>query len=137
MRFNRRQWCQIGLGLLLPALLIATHLPSTISPESVELGSHFDGLAHVLAYAVFSLMLSGALWPSRQRSVELGEPNWTTIARLLGVILAAGAVATVDELTQPFFGRGASWSDWTWDMFGVLLAVIAWQVFANVYPDQQ
>jgi VanZ family protein len=110
-----RLW-QVVLVCYWLTLVVSTHIP----PRFPTLPAHgADKLAHLGAYAVLAglvalnLQLAGG-------HVTRRHFRWLWIAVVL--------FGAVDELTQPAFGRYASWVDWFADGLGAALGLMlfAW-----------
>jgi VanZ family protein len=110
-----RLW-QIVLACYWLVLVVSTHVPPTF-PGLPPHGT--DRLAHLAAYGVLAglvglnLQLAGGHVTGRHF-------RWLWIAVVL--------FGVVDELTQPAFGRDASWIDWLADATGAVLGLMlfAW-----------
>ena len=109
------RWFLVGYWV---AICVATHVPSNV----VALPGRFtDKPVHALMFAVLSWLLAMA-W---ERSTGKLNARHLRNAWVLLVLYAAA-----DELTQPWFGRTASFGDWLADGVGVtagLLVFCAWQ----------
>jgi VanZ family protein len=102
------------LQLLLPVYwllcLMATHLPL---PPSAEPMLFLDKVVHFTMYLGLGLLLG------RQLLVTGRSPRQTLLVGL--AVLAVYGI--VDELTQPFFGRGADPLDWLADVAGAAVGL--------------
>ena len=103
-----------GLTAAYTAVLVfATHYPK---PEQL-LGRNLpsDKTLHFLAYGALGLLAAALVAVSGR---------WS--ARRV-VLLAAGlaAFATIDEVTQPWFGRSAEPLDWVYDLIGLAAGITA------------
>jgi len=87
-------------------VVLLTHLPQEVMPPQLQVIG-LDKLAHVSAYGAitFLFLLSLRTWPTL-----------LSASLLFFAILALGAL---DELTQPFFSRTASLTDWLANIIGV------------------
>jgi VanZ family protein len=99
-------------------LLIATHLPPTVSlllPEEHNL----DKLYHFTAYAILAGFLATA-WQLASGVLTARHLRW--------VWIAVAIFAALDEITQIPVGRDCDFWDWTADVIGaaVGLLVFAW-----------
>jgi hypothetical protein len=101
--------CFWAYGLV---LMIATHAPAKNVEFMVRAADYGlfdpDKILHIAAYGVlglFAALAYGGRWKTT-----------TTAAVVLFVLLAAWG--TVDELSQPLFGRFADSSDWIADLIG-------------------
>lgn len=92
---------------------VATHLP----PEDISDIHMSDKTAHCIGYGVLATLLVGTL-------IFFGRTRVFRIVLTLGILLTYGAV---DELTQPLFGRWASFWDWVADATGVVVALAFWE----------
>ena len=99
--------------LLWLGAFVVTHLP----PEDVS-GIHIgDKTAHGIGYGVLAMVLVGTL-------ILFGRTRLSRIVLTLGILLPYGAF---DELTQPLFGRWASFWDWVADAAGVVIVLTLWE----------
>ena len=93
---------------------ICTHMPGRNIPST----GMDDKKLHVVGFFVLAslllLTLSSHLVPRAPRM-------WLTLC-----IMAA--YAAMDELTQPWFGRGCEGLDWVSDMTGTAVAIIFWEL---------
>jgi VanZ family protein len=107
------QWLLAGYWL---ALFAATHVPKDF--PAVPSG-HWDKLAHFVAYALLAVLIA-TTWQLAAGQLAFDHLRWAWI-----VLVAYGAI---DEWTQSFVGRDASWLDWLADGAGAAagLAVIVW-----------
>jgi len=95
------------------AMAVATHVPRLPGPHpSIP---HADKVAHVLLYFVLALLGGRALIASGRIRAVTGLWTW-------GAIYLTYAV--LDEVSQPFVQRTASFSDWLADLVGVLAATL-------------
>ncbi len=92
------------------ALVTSTHLPRV--PEPFQFRPS-DKLVHFLAYALLAL-LAALAWSLRWR---LG---WRAMLGLLALLAVHGSL---DEVTQPAFGRHADVLDWCADVLGAALGL--------------
>ncbi len=100
--------------LYLAALLTGTHLPEDHAALKAAIGlTGSDKVAHFLAYLGLALLVFAFCGLGRTRATALG------FFAMLAVVGGA------DELTQPFFGRPAEWSDWIADVMGLALGLAA------------
>jgi VanZ family protein len=104
-------WSTAVIGYWL-TLLVATHLPNDFPAVPSE---GVDKFVHLGAFAALAWLLAMA-W---QRSAGRLGGGHLRAAWLLIVIYAA-----VDELSQPWFGRSCSLSDWLADAAGAALGLI-------------
>lgn len=116
-RLTKPRLWHLALACYWLLLVVSTHVP----PRFPGLPVHgVDKLAHLGAYAMLAglaalnLQLAGGYLTRRHF-------RWMWIA-----VVMFGAV---DELTQPAFGRDASWLDWLADAVGAALGLA---VFALV-----
>lgn len=111
------RWYRHTLPAYWVFLFSVTHLPQLRPPVSLP---ESDKLAHFVAYALLAFLL----WRFRE---SFGRPVSSSFIWLAAVGLVA--FAAVDEYTQPFVGRDASWLDWVCDAAGVLsvLTVLEWR----------
>ncbi len=87
-------------------VVFLTHIPEDATPSVLQIGG-LDKLAHVSVYGVITFLFVLSLRTS---------PTMLSALLLFFIILAVGAV---DELTQPFFRRTASLTDWLANIIGV------------------
>jgi len=59
-------------------------------------------------------------------------PRACVSSAAVAVSIAAAAYGAFDELTQPLFGRSASWGDWLADMVGAAVAVIVFEAVLSM-----
>jgi VanZ family protein len=110
-RLARPRLWQAVLACYWLTLVVSTHVPPRLPGLPVQ-GA--DKLAHLAAYA----MLAGLLAVNLQLAgghVTRRHFRWLWIAVVL--------FGAVDELTQPVFGRSASWTDWLADGAGAALGL--------------
>ncbi len=105
-----RLWQFVLAGFWL-ALVVSTHVPHV--PGLASRG--MDKLAHVAAYTVLTALMALNL------QLAGGHLTWPHFRWLWIAVVLFGAV---DELTQPAFGREASWLDWLADAVGAALGLI-------------
>ena len=92
------------------AAFAATHLPL---PELPPLPRDSDKGMHVMGYLVLGLLLQAALLAN------------TRLAPAARAVLSVGVLAVygaIDELTQPWVNRHASWADWIGNLVGAGIA---------------
>jgi len=108
--------CFWAYGLL---LMIATHAPATNVQFLVQAADFSrldaDKVLHLAAYGVLGL-LAALAYGGRWQTVS-------TAAVTLFALLATWG--TVDELTQPLFGRFADAGDWAFDVIGSAIGLAA------------
>jgi VanZ family protein len=97
----------------------ATHVPRDF--PGVPTG-HWDKLAHFGAYAALALLFA-TTW---QLSAGVLIGVHLRFAWLLLVLYGA-----LDEWTQPFVGREASWLDWLADAAGAAVGLLVFQSIAK------
>jgi VanZ family protein len=105
-----RRSVQVTLILYWGFALVMTHIPRP--PPTGPIVS--DKLVHFLAYGLLGGLLFLTLWMSRP------DLRWMPLV-VLGIVIA---YAAFDELTQPLFGRDASFGDWLADCGGGAVAAI-------------
>lgn len=93
------------------ALLIATHWPGVVIQGPV---ARTDLWIHAAAY--FGLTALGLMVLGHRRGLSRARMRWCCLAFL--------ALAALDELTQPWFGRVAAISDWLADAVGIMGACV-------------
>jgi len=108
--------CFWSYGLL---LMIATHAPADDVQFIVQAADYGlldpDKLLHLAAYGMLGL-LAALAYGGQWRTMSTGA---ITLFALLAVW------GTVDELTQPLFGRFADASDWVFDVIGNAIGLTA------------
>ncbi|MEM8739201.1 MAG: VanZ family protein [Planctomycetota bacterium] len=115
-----------GLGVYWAALVVATHWPGLTQDDVPGLGGlPFDKVAHGVAFAGLAVLLAGSrFWRGGGARGNAGLA--------VGVGLIYGAL---EEWTQPWFGRTASWADLAADAVGLCLGAAAawtcWVVWAR------
>lgn len=103
-----RRTCLLACIVVWTTEAVLTHIPLPKLPEAVP----GDKTLHVIAYTAIASTLLLALW-------AYGRPLGR---RLLVALLVLAVYGAVDELTQPWGNRHASWLDWLADMGGVGIA---------------
>ncbi len=98
------------------AAFTATHLPPHRLPSTGGL-SIPPILLHIVGYIGLGLMLMATL-------TVFEVAGWR---RVLFAVVVLMVYAAVDEGTQPFFGRHASFYDWLANMAGSVIAIAVWQ----------
>lgn len=96
-------------------LFIGTHLPPS---DIVAPVLNFDKAIHFFAYFILGFLLG--------RSENLGQ--WSRF--IYGLILLT-IYASVDELTQPYFGRSSEWLDGLADFIGSASGLLWAKRFQN------
>jgi VanZ family protein len=99
-------------------LIVITHLPQDVMPDRLEV-SGLDKLEHIVAYGMITLLFILSLKNSF---------SMTSAVVLLFFILT---IATLDELTQPFFNRIASPVDWLADFIGIAAVLFSFLFLTN------
>ncbi len=105
-----RLW-QWALGCYWLALVISTHIPLNL-PETPT--GHLDKLYHLGAFTVLAGLLA--------TNLQLAGGH-VTRRHFIWLWIAVVAFAAIDELTQPYFHRDASWLDWLADAVGAALGL--------------
>ena len=105
-----RPWLRRLLVLTWLSAFVATHLPAGNVPD-VHVG---DKTLHVVGYFVLASLLLATL-------ITRGVGP---ICRVAMTVVALAAYGAIDEATQPFVRRHASFDDWLANLAGVLAAVI-------------
>lgn len=92
-------------------VLLLTHIPQEAIPSRLQVSGP-DKLAHALAYGAITYLFVLSLRTS---------PRLLSALFLFFAILAVGAL---DELTQPFFNRTVSLTDWLADVTGIFVVFV-------------
>jgi VanZ family protein len=103
-----------GLLVYWLALFVGTHLPGNPNFRPTESLPHIDKVVHAAAFAGLAVL------------VLLGLSGWIrpSAALGLGVLVALGIYAGLDEFTQGFVRfRQPDVRDWVADMIGVLVGM--------------
>lgn len=114
---DHRLW--LLLALYATALTLATHWPKIASVSGTS-WSHADKLAHLIGYAVLTLLVVVATAGRGSVATRLSRP---LAPRVLLILASVAAFGMVEELTQPLVGRTCDLGDWMADCGGALLAV--------------
>jgi VanZ family protein len=108
---------QLALALYWLALFVTTHIPSELAALP---GDSTDKFVHVTAFAVLALLLATA-W-----QLSAGPLGLRHLALAWLLLVAYGAI---DEWTQSFVRRQASFWDFLGDAVGALIGlVLFWYV---------
>jgi len=113
-----RRLALLVCGGLWSAALVVTHLPRS----SLRTIPANDKVLHGVGYFVLACALA----------VTLLLHGHAFRRRAVAVSIAAAAYGAFDELTQPLFGRSASWVDWLADMVGAAVAVIVFEAVLSM-----
>ena len=124
-------------ALLLLAIFVLTHLPQGRLPRAFTMGA-YDELGHAICYAALTalLLLGATPFLADRRSQAVSAGNITRRARRLSIALCLALilVATVDELTQPLFGRQSAWRDFGANVGGIAFVLLAFTTWAITRP---
>ncbi len=113
-------WAYAVTSLYVLALVLGTHLPDeNIAVKSTISLVQGDKAAHFLGFLGLSILVFGLC----------GLGGITRSALFVGIGLAL--FATIDELTQPFVGRSAEFSDWLCDLLGI---TVGWTFITFAWP---
>ncbi|UCD50632.1 MAG: VanZ family protein [Phycisphaerales bacterium] len=104
--FITRRLAAAVVGTLV--VLALTHIPQAVIPKPFR-GNLFDKAEHAVAYGAIALLFLRSF--RRPPGVRV----------VLVLLLAGGAVAALDEITQPLVSRHASAVDFAADMIGIVL----------------
>jgi len=102
-------------GAGLTVLLALTHIPQEMMPEELQ-ARFLDKVEHIAAYGTITFLFLRSL----RRS-----PG---IRTMLIILILGGAIGALDEITQPWVNRIASWLDFVADLVGILLACVLYRV---------
>jgi len=114
--FNPK-WLMVAV-LFTAIVVLLTHIPEDAIPSVLQIGG-LDKLAHVSAYGAITLLFVLSLRTC---------PTMLSASLLFSAILAIGAL---DELTQPFFSRTASLTDWLANIVGTFIVLLIFVCFVN------
>jgi VanZ family protein len=118
-RFQVYRW-DLLLVLYWLAMFVGTHWPKLPLPQ-VDSPLRIDKILHFSGYLGLAVLLFGSIYLNRRPASLLRA------AVVVALIIAGYGV--LDELTQPYFGRFASWTDWFADLAGCavgLACVVYW-----------
>jgi len=92
-------------------VLVSTHIPQEMMPKSLQVHL-LDKVEHVVAYGMlaFLFLLSFRRPPG--------------VKAMLVILLAGAMVGALDETTQPWVNRIASWLDFAADLIGIAIACV-------------
>jgi VanZ family protein len=112
---NARLW-QFALALYWAALFVGTHIPIDRVPQAAQTA---DKIVHIIAFAGLSWLFA-MTW-----ELSAGRLNSGHLVRAWFLITL---YAALEEATQPFVGRYASFFDWLADAAGAALglALFVW-----------
>ena len=108
------RWLRGAVAALLFVLTL-THIPQEMMPESLSVHL-LDKAEHFAAYGVLTLLF---LFSFRR------PPG---VKAMLLVLLVGAMVGALDELTQPWVNRIASWLDFAADVIGIAIGCAAFLV---------
>jgi VanZ family protein len=107
---NPRFWSILLLCFWL-TLFVLTHLPKLGALTPV---TFYDKAVHGVAYALLAVVLA-TTWQLNAGELWVAQLGWAWFALVL--------YAALDEWTQPFVGREASFGDWIADVVGAAVGV--------------
>ncbi|MGB7583030.1 MAG: VanZ family protein [Sedimentisphaerales bacterium] len=93
----------------------ATHVPYSTIPRV------FRDLGH------FTLHVLGFLGLSSWFILTLAAFNFSSLRRIVVVLLIMTIYGAIDEYTQQFFGRSTSFSEWLIDTGATIVALVIWE----------
>ncbi len=93
----------------------ATHVPYNTIPREIRDLGHFA--LHVL----------GFLGLSSWFILTLAAFNFSSLRRIVVVLLIMTIYGAIDEYTQQFFGRSTSFSEWLIDTGATIVALVIWE----------
>ena len=92
-------------------IILLTHIPQEVMPTRLQT-SGLDKLEHVMAYGLITFLF--ILSPRNSYSM-------LSASLLFFAVLVVGAI---DELTQPFVNRIASFTDWLANVIGIVTVLL-------------
>lgn len=104
------KWLLLAVTVTATVILL-THIPQEVMPTQLQI-SGFDKLEHVMAYGLITFVFILSLRNSY---------SMLSASLLFFAILAVGAI---DELTQPFVNRIASFTDWLANFSGIVTVLL-------------
>lgn len=107
--FNVR-WLTAAVVALLVVLTL-THIPQEMMPKSLSVHL-LDKAEHLAAYGLLALLF---LFSFRR------PPG---VKAMLVLLLAGAMLGALDEMTQPWVNRIASWIDFAADVIGIAIACV-------------
>ena len=123
-------WSISGTIVYLLVLIIYTHVPNEVAPEAIYPGGKYDEIGHASAYGLLAALLLVSIrhtfFSNECKSPYERRAIIQFFALPILVIITVGAIAGIDELTQPYFGRSGNWHDWFWDMAGAGCVIGGW-----------
>lgn len=104
------RWLMAAVAALLVVLTL-THIPQEMMPKPLSVHL-LDKAEHAVAYGVlaFLFLLSFRRPPG--------------VKAMLVILLAGAMVGALDETTQPWVNRIASWFDFAADLIGIAIACV-------------
>jgi hypothetical protein len=119
--------CCVFYGL---ALLVATHISlGEVKEHDIYIAQkefYLDKLIQFSAYCVFAILVGFSFIPiSKDASETVKDLNAQKMVLIGGAICL---FATLDECTQPFFGRTLELSDFVANVFGIAVGLVAFIV---------
>ena len=109
------QIARYATALLLLAMFVGTHMPSSFSPTI----SHSDKVLHALAF----LSLTLSLLISWELSTGVLQPQ-----HYFAVWLFCTLYGAFDEITQIPVGRSCDGLDWLADLGGILVGLVLYRI---------
>jgi hypothetical protein len=114
--------------VLIAAIFLFTHLPDAVVEQILPvlgLGEEVDNILHAVVYAALALILVSTI-SGRCR-------GWSPLIALVLVMV----IGSVDELTQPSFGRSRRLGDWASNVGGAGIALVCWHRFHRSPPPSR
>lgn len=108
-RFEVR-WLTVAVAALLTVLTL-THIPQEMMPKPLQVHL-LDKAEHTVAYGILAFLFL----------LSLRRPPG--VKAMLAILLVGMLVGALDELTQPWVNRIASWLDFAADVIGIAFACI-------------
>jgi VanZ family protein len=102
----------------------------TITHIPVEAASHIPGSDSSLHFIGY-LVITGILWLTL---ATYPLPRWH---RIVWTFLATIAYSTLDELTQPLFGRACALGDWRSNLMGIISLLIAAELLTFLFSRKE
>ncbi len=124
-RWFDSRWLMAAIVALL-VVLVSTHIPQELMREPLQVRL-LDKVEHIAAYGAVALLFL----------LSFRRPPG--VKTMLIVLAVGAAVGGLDEKTQPWVNRIASWSDLAADVIGIALACllfVAMQSFRRERPGR-
>jgi len=117
-KFFNLKWLVVAVTFT-AIIILLTHLPQEVLSEQLKAIEVSDIYKHIVAYGVITFLFL------------LSFRNSLSLIQTLLLFLTISAVATLDELTQPFVNRIASPIDWLADIIGIIIPLLIFLYFSR------